>query len=253
LALPGHAAYISEIDQGGPAGRGIELSQVDSGSAYTLVFIDGNAHVPTRFGAVVDVLHLPAGTGYAGVAMVTDSAWPGDPGRSTPLSSLSLASGDATLNLNLSRLLIVMQGDIDVRRYDRPVTDPLAAARFDTAAVTDWLVLGSGDLASQYQSNGYNIGDINNKLGIDLLARIADKDQGRVIGRTNFSGQAIDMDQFFVGDPDATSMRFAVDGQHDYVYTPGQNNLPLITHMPEPGSLSLLGLGLLVLARRGRR
>lgn len=244
-----HAAYISEIDQGGPAGRGIELSQVDSASDYTLVFIDANAQVLSRFGAVVDVMHLQAGSGYGGVAMVTDSAWPGEPTRTLPLSSVSLASGDSTLNFNLSRLLIVMQGDIDVRRYDRPVTDALASARFDPTAVTDWLVLGSGDLATAYQSNGYDIAGINAALGIDLLTRLADKDAGRVIARTNLPGQPIDMDQVFIGDPDVTQA-FAVDADHNYAYTPGEANLPLINHTPEPGSLSLLAMGLAALTRR---
>jgi len=135
------SAYISEIDQSGPAGRGIELSDINSTSAYTLVFMDANPYTSLSFGTVVDVMHLSAGAGLGGVAMVTEKAWPADPALTVALSSatVSLASGASTLNLSLNRLLVVMPGNIDIRRFDNPMSDSAALTRYKAGAVADWL------------------------------------------------------------------------------------------------------------------
>lgn len=250
------SAYISEIDLGGPeapAGQGIELSNVDPASDYTLLILDANPYSTSAFGQVLDVIHLPAGVGLAGVAMVTDVAWPVSTAATTPLASLSPASGDLTLNFAWSRLLVVMQGQSDVLRLDKPLADLAAGSRYDPAVVTDWLVLGDGDIEPLYQTKGHDIADINATLGIDLLDRVINKKTGRVIARTNEPDQAIDMDAFFIGDPDPTSQQFDVDGQWSYTYSPSMSNLPLAAHLPEPNSLAILALSLALAGNRPRR
>ena len=246
-----YAARISEIDLGGPAGQGIELSNAASPTGHTLLILDASPYVPTRFGNVLDVIHLPTNPRPDGVVMITDNPWPSDPALTTVLSTLAPASGSTELAFNLSRLLIVMDGISATTRFDNPVTDPLSAGRYDASAVTDWLVLGSGDHAGPYQAGAYDIAGINAALGIDLLSRIVDKDDGRVIGRASHPGQALDMDTFYVGDPDASGL-FAADAGHNYVYTPGLENVPLLANLPEPNSLVLLGLGALCVCRRRR-
>ncbi|MEM6506162.1 MAG: PEP-CTERM sorting domain-containing protein [Planctomycetota bacterium] len=257
VALPHRAAYISEIDLGGtesPAGQGIEFSQVDPATDYTLLILDANPFSASAFGKVLDVIHLPAGIGLAGVAMVTDLPWPDNTASTTTLGSLSPQSGSGTLLFNFSKLLILMNGESSVMADDRPLgSDAAAQARYDKAAVLDWLVLSDADPAPLYQSRGHDIGDINTTLGIDLLARIVDTDAGRVVGRTNLPGQQLDMQVFFQGDPD-TTRQFAIDEQKVYTYTPSQANLPVTVQVPEPTSLLLMALGTaLCLARKRQR
>lgn len=252
VGLPASAAFISELDQGGPAGRGIELTGLDPDAGATLLFIDANPYLPQAFGKVLDTLHLPGSVGVGGVAMATESDWPGRDAAFVTLDAVAPASGDDELNLFQSRLIVVMQGQSDVRRLDEPLKSAQAAGRYDPAAVTDWLVLGDGDLSGLYASRGHDIDHINQTLGIALLDRLVDKDAGRVVGRTFPPGEEIDMDRFFVGAP-GDDGRFAVDAQHDYFYTPGYGNLPLLEAVPEPSTLGLLAAGLALGARRARR
>ena len=253
LIWTSHAAYISEIDLGGPhspAGQGIELSQVDPASDYTLLIMTADATSTAAFGLVLDTIYLPAGSGRGGVAMVTDQPWPGDGTATIPLASTG--ASNSSLPLNHSRLLVLMQGQSAVRQLDNPASeDPAAAARYDALAVADWLVLGHGDLASDYQNTGHDIAVINTRLGIDLLSRIVDKDGGSVIGRTNAPAQVLEMDTFFVGTPD-TARQFEVAGEFLYTYTPGAANLPL-TQLPEPGSFAALAILAGLCLRRSRR
>lgn len=251
-ALSVQAAYVSEIDLGGPAGQGIELSQVKPASDYTMLFINASPTSTFLFGMVMDVLHLPAGTGRAGVAMVTDSAWPSAPSLTTPRSSLALESGDATLPLFDHLLLVVMEGRSDVNRFMNPLSDAAANTAYDETAVTDWLVLSKGDQSASYESKS-DLDDINAELGIDLLARLVETDAGRVIARSNEPGQDIDMDTFYSGDPDPTSRQFGIGNEWVYTYTPGMNNLPLAAHLPEPNTLAIFVLSLGLVARRSRR
>lgn len=249
-SLSARAAYISEIDLDGPAGQGIELSNVDPATDTTLVFINASPTSTFLFGLVIDVLHIPAGTGRAGVAMVTDNIWASDPSLTTSLASLPLESGDPSLPMIDHLLLVVMQGRSDVMQFDRPLSDAAADARYDESTVTDWLVLSTGDQATNYEEN-HNVASINTALGIDLLSRLVDKHAGRIIGRTNEPDQPIEMDTFFMGDPDPISQQFEVAGDRVYTYTPGMSSLPL--HLPEPNSLITLGLTLGLVCRRSRR
>lgn len=244
--------FISEIELGGPAGNAVELSQLDPSKDHSLLILDANPFTPSNFGTVLGVVHLAAGSTPHSVAMLSESAWPGEPGRTIPLSSLSSPATPAQLNLQFARLLVVMEGQTDVAYLDRPLAAAQDAARYDASAVSDWVVFGSGDLASQYQSNGHDIDAINATLGIDLLSRIADRDDGRVIGRANLPRQPIDMDSLFVGDPDAYN-QFKPTHAFRYTYTPGESNLalaPVMVRIPEP---TTLGLFALVWAGRGRR
>ena len=250
FSLPTRAAYISEIDLGGSTGQGIELSNVDPAMDTTLLFIHASPTSTYLFGLVLDVLHIPAGTGRAGVAMVTDNVWASDPLLTTSLASLPLESGDVSLPLIDHLLLVVMQGRSDVTRADRPLYDAAADASYDETAVTDWLILTAGDQAATYETN-HDIASINAGLGIDLLDRLVDKHAGRVIGRTNAPDQPIDSDTFFMGDPDPTSRQFDVGGGLLYTYTPGMSHLPL--HTPEPSTLITLGLSMGLVCRRPRR
>lgn len=252
LGLPAGAAYISEIDRGGPGGRGIELMGLDPDAGATLLFIDANPYLPQAFGKVLDTLYVPGSVGVGGVAMVTESAWPGRDAAFVTLDQAAPASGDDELNLFQNRLLVVMNGQSRVQRLDQPLASDPAAARYDPTAVTDWLVLGGGGLAGLYRSRGHDIDLINQALGVSLLDRLVDKDAGRVVGRTHAPGQEVDMDTFFVGAP-GDDGRFAVDVQHDYVYTPGFGNWPLLAAAPEPSALALLAAGLALGARRARR
>lgn len=252
VAVSSHAAYISEIDLGGPAapaGQGIELSQFGSAADHTLLIIDANPTSPSAFGLVLDVIHLPASIGLADVAMVTEQNWPDSTAQTTTLASLNPASGDATFEFNNTRLLVVMQGLSPVKRIDNPLKDAASATRYTAAAVSDWLVLGSGDIATDYQSNGHDIVDINATFGIDLLSRTVDKDLGRIVGRTYLPGDPLDMDSFFVGDPDETSRQFDVTGGYRYTYTPSASNLPL-SQVPEPSSLAALVVAMGLVWRR---
>jgi hypothetical protein len=249
VSAESQAAYISEIDLGGPAGQGIELSQVDT--QQTLLIIDANASSAFGFGWVLDVIEVPGSIATQGVAMLTDQAWPDTTALTTTLASLNPASGDATFEFNDTRLLVLMQGASSVQRLTNPLTDPTAASQYDTAAVTDWLVLGQGDFGVDYLNNGHDITGINATFGIDLLTRLVDKDAGRVIGRTNEPGEAIDMDRFFVGTPNA-SYQFDVAGGFRYTYTPSANN-PSLAQVPEPSSLAMLIFAAGSFAARRRR
>lgn len=246
LADTTQAAYISEIDLGGPAGQGIELSQFDSAASHTLLIIDAN---PTSFGRVFDVIHLPASIGLAGVAMVTETPWPDTTAHTTTLASLNPALGDDKFAFNGTRLLVVMQGQSEVEFLDNPLSDAQSATNYVQSDVVDWLVLTDGDPATLYQARA-DIADINAAFGIDLLSRVVSKSDGRVIGRTNVLENPLDMDVFFVGDPDPdTGQQFDVPGGYRYTYTPSMSNLPL-SQAPEPSSLALLALTLGVVWRR---
>jgi hypothetical protein len=245
------AAYVSEIDFASPAGRGIELSNVDPASDYTLLFMSASPS-SSLFGLVLDTLKVPAGTGRAGVAMVTDSSWPGQSTLTAPLADVPLVSADPTLPLAGDVLLVVLAGRSDVVRFNNPVTDPLAASRYDRAAVTDWLVLNTVDQSGAYAS-ALDVATVNAALGIDLLSRRVDANAGRVLGRTSAPGQLIDMDTFYAGDPDPTSMQFEIPGSTlVYTYTPGMSNLPLIERVPEPGALSIFAAAGAICMRRRR-
>lgn len=244
------AAYISEIDLGGPAGQGVELSQLDPASDYSVLFMSASPTSSSLFGMVLDVLHVPAGTGRAGVAMVTDVDWPGDSALTTPLDAMPLSSGDDALPLMDHLLLVVMQGRTGLERLNNPMSDSEAKARYDATPVSDWLVLSRGDQDGVYEAN-HDIANINAKLGIDLLARLIDTEDGRVLGRTHAPDQTIDMDTFFVGNPDPVSNQFDVDESLIYTYTPGLSRLPL-AQTPEPGTLVMLGVSVGLACRRPR-
>ena len=115
-ATRAHGAYISEIDLGGPGGQGVEFSQLDPGSVHTLVIMNAVATSTSGFGMVLDVIHLPAGSGVLDVAMVTDQPWPDNTATTIPLASTDASL--PTLSLSQTRLLIVMQGDSAVRQFD---------------------------------------------------------------------------------------------------------------------------------------
>lgn len=227
-ALPTGAGYISEIDLAGPAGGAVEVSQMLPASDYTLLMVDANPFSPASFGVVMGVVHLPAGTGQGGLSMVSDTAWPGQPTLTQPLATLESQSANGTLDLRFARLLVLMQGRFEIDLSDRLVNDPEPATPYDPLAVTDWLVVGNGSgQAAQYQNSGHDLPGINSALGIDLLSRLVDRSAGRVIGRTHPVGQAIDLETFYVGDPDATFQQFSVGAQENYTFTPGLENLPL--------------------------
>lgn len=251
-ASQARSAYVSEIDFGGPGRQGIELSQVDPTQDYTLLFMSASPTSSFLFGMVLDVLHVPAGAGRAGVAMVTDGVWSSDPALTTPLDTLPLASGNVALPLIDHLLLVVMQGRSNLERFNNPLSQGLAKARYDTTLMTDWLVLSRGDQVSAY-GKAHDVDRINAELGIDLFARLVDKGAGRIIGRTHQSGQAIDMDTFYVGQPDPVSKQFDVDESLAYTYTPGFAGLPLVRHSPEPSTLVMLSLSLGLVCRRRSR
>lgn len=238
MAAPGFAAYISEIDLGGPAGRGIEFSAVSPSLDYTLLIIDANPYSTSAFGTVLDVIHLPAGSGRAGVAMVTELAWPDNTALTQTLASLAPASGSSLLNFDFARLLVVMQGFSSVKRFDRPLVDAAAQSRYASSTPTDYLVLADGNPQPLYLSRGHDISQINAGLGIDLLGRLVDKNAGQVIARTGLPGQPVEMDVFFAGNPDA-ARQFEVATDYVYTYTPSMNNLPLTALAPEPNSAAL--------------
>lgn len=246
------AAYFSEIDLGGPAGRAVEVSQLDPASPYTLVIIDANPYRASSFGLVQGVIHLEPGLGTNTVAMVSETAWPDNTVQTHPLDSLATPPDASGIDLNFARLLVLMQGDSAVQRFDRPMSDDVNADRYEPEAVIDWLVLGDADTAGRYQSNDHDIDAINAAFGIDLLARIADKDAGRIIGRSYIPDQPLDMDRLYVGDPD-------VRGQFDqdyfrYTYTPGLANPSLkpVFPIPEPTAAFLFAAAAVVLTGRGR-
>ena len=220
-----HAAFISEIDLDSPAGRAVEVSQMQPGSDYTLVVMEANPFSTALFGTVLGVVPLADGLGSGGVAMVSDSAWPGGAVPTVPLASLSPASATATLNLSYKRLLVLLRGQVGVNLLDRPVTQ---ASAYDSAAVEDWLVMGDGLTGQAYVSGGHDIGQINTALGIDLLARVVDTNAGSVIGRSWLAGEDYDLSLCHVGEPnEANQFDAALDG-YLYTYTPGVSNLPLL-------------------------
>ena len=255
IASDARALYISEIDLGGPAGRGIEFSGLDPVDGATLLMIDANPYLPQAFGKMRDVLHRPGSAGVGGVVMVTENEWVARPTSIKTLNELPPESGKDELNLFQTRLLVLMSGSSMVKRSDTPLTLSDAAARYDAGSVTDWLVLGSGDpskLSGRYASRGQDeINHINTTLGINLLSRVVDKDAGRVIARAKHVGEELKLDQFVMGDPDGDD-RFEVRPHLDYFYTPGFGNLPLVVTLPEPGTLGLLTVGLLAIMRRAR-
>lgn len=206
------------------------------GFDYTLLLLDANPYSPSVFGTVRGFVHLPAGSGGAdGVLMVSESVWPTDPLLTQPLAGLSPPPLMSGLDLAFARLLVLVRGQADVAMFQPLIADPPTLAEYDPDDVTDWLAFGNGELAPLYASNGHNVGLINGTLGIDLLQRLIDKDSGRVIGRTNLPGSAIDYDTFYAGDPDPISDQFRVEqGQYDYTYTPGKAGLPLLV-VPLPG------------------
>jgi len=245
---PAGAAYISEIDLGGPAGRGIELSSFDDDTGATLLVMDASATTPTQFGFVWQVIDVPGSTANAvsGTVMLTENTWPDQPALTTAVGSM---------NLNASRLIAVVEGSTDLSPFDNPTQNATAKDRWDQSNITDWLILSTADAAT-YQAN-HDLSALAGTLGFDPLDRLVDPDAGRIVARTNEPvepGQPInpiDMDRFFVGDPDPTG-QFAVSEQYNYAYTPGQSNLPLIV-VPEPGTAAALLLGGAVLLRRRRQ
>ncbi len=250
LAGPARAAFISEIDLSSPAGRAIEFSDLDPATDYTLLIIDANAFSPANFGRVRGVVTLPAGIGVTEVVMVSDSVWPGDPGRTTPMSALSPPPDPGTLALDFSRLLVLLEGTHGIARSTDLLPDGGEPPLYDADDVSDWLVLGDGAVGPMYQDNGHDIDQINTTLGIDLLSRLVDKNAGPVIGRTKHPGEAIDLDVFFSGEPDAFG-KFPVGPNFNYRYTPGLRNTPIESvGVPEPGAALVLGLGLVLVGCR---
>ena len=258
IGLPTHAAHISEIDLGGPgspAGQGIEFSQSDAASEHTLLVMYLSPGPTGLFGMVLDVIHLPASIGRAGVAMVTEQPWTDNTAITTTFESLDSASGSSSLPLSDTRLLVLMEGRSTLDRFNNPLSNSVANDLYKETAVTDWLVLTHGDPTAQFQNN-HDIAAINATLGIDLLSRLVDKDAGRVIGRTLMPDvqpdDAIDMDTFYVGTPDDASRQFDLPDGYRYTYTPSMANLPL-SHMPEPNTLALFALAAGFVLRRSRQ
>lgn len=250
-ALPAAGAYVSELFQSGPAGQAVELTAVDDAMGATLAILNGSRFDAGGFGQVLEVIHLPADAGWSPVVHLTDAPWPGGTVPATPLADLNPASGSDTFLLGTAgfdRLLVVFDGVIDLQLGDSPLNDVNAAARYDATAVTDWLAIGPAGLGSAYQTNGYDLDHINATLGIDLLDRIADRSAGQVLARTHAPGQPLDLNQAWVGDPDANG-RFDVGGGLAYRITPGLANVPLIDTVPEPGTLAGLLIGLAVWGR----
>ncbi|MEM9415580.1 MAG: PEP-CTERM sorting domain-containing protein [Planctomycetota bacterium] len=253
-AGPAHAAYISEVFQSGPAGQAIELTGVDPAQGATLAILNGSRYDTNGFGQVLELIHLPASTATPPVVMISDQPWPDASIQTTPLASSTHASALTTLALGGSlfdRLLIVFEGGTDLLLGDNPARDTNTQARYNTDAVTDWLAIGPGNLATGYATSSHNIAGINSALGIDLLARTADRQAGQVIARAHAPGDSLDLDVFYVGDPDDTGRFDAGEGM-TYRTTPGTANLPLIHPAPEPGSAVLVLLGAAMLARRRR-
>ena len=217
-------AFISEIDLASPAGRAIEVSQMDDPAGYTLVIMDGNPFSTAPFGTVLGVVPLSAGLGEDGLVMVSDQDWPGGAVTTVPLASLSPASATGTLNLYFNRLLVLLRGQVDVNLLDRPVTQNSA---YDSSAVEDWLVLGSGLSSEMYVNSGHNLAQINASLGIDLLSRVVDTGEGSVIGRSWLLGEPMNLETFHIGIPDPAKQFEASVASHLYTYTPGQDNLAL--------------------------
>lgn len=229
LASPARGAYISEIDLDSPAGDAIEVSDVGLLDAYTLVVMEANPYLPDKFGTVLGVAPLSAGLAVNGVVLVSDTVWPGGEVPAIPLPTLTPTPPTDTLNLSFSRLVVLLQGQADIALLTRPLNDP---GGYDASAVADWLVIGSGASASQYQSNGHDIEQINTSLGIDLLSRLVDTSAGSVVGRSGLVGEGVDLETFHVGEPDANQQFDAALAGHRYVYTPGYAYLPLIP--PDP-------------------
>lgn len=251
------AAIISELFLDGPAGQALELTGIDDAQGATLAILDGSRHDSAGFAKVLDVVHLQPGQGWSPVVLLTDNAWPESSVPATPVAGLSPASGATTLNFGLSfhdRILVVFDGISPIQVNDQPRTDPLASARFNTSGATDWLVFGGAGLAQAYDAkyDDAALADINAALGIDLLARTADRSAGTVFARTHTQGQPTDLGTTYVGTPDANG-RFDVGGGLAYRTTPGLANVPLVDTVPEPGTLAALALGGLALGGRRRR
>ncbi|MFN3165936.1 MAG: hypothetical protein ACE37H_02615 [Phycisphaeraceae bacterium] len=231
LAAPAGAAFISEIDLDSPAGDAVEVSAIGPGEDYTLVVMDASPFRFSSFGRVMSVAPLSAGVGTNGVALVSDTAWPGGQVPAIPLASLSPTPPTATLNLNFARLVVLMQGIVDLDVFQRPFDQP---AGYDPLAVVDWVVMGEGLSASTYANSGYDLSLIGATLGVDVTQRVADTDQASVIGRGAVQGQAIDLSVLHVGEPDTNNQFDAATPAHRYVYTPGYANLALIPDGPDP-------------------
>jgi len=251
------AAILSELFLTGPAGQALELTGVDDSQGATLAILDGSRFDANGFGKVLDVVHLQPGQGWSPVVLITDNAWPDPSVPATPVAGLAPASGATTLNLGLSfhdRILVVFDGINPIQVNDQPITDPLANARFNTHAATDWLAFGGPGLAQAYDANYDDtaLADINAALGIDLLSRTADRSAGEVFARTHATGQATDLGTTYVGTPDSAG-RFDVGGGLAYRTTPGLANVPLIDTVPEPGTGVALALAGLLMGRRRRR
>lgn len=260
-----HAAHLSELfilDQPGPLPtvQGIELTGVDNAQGTTLALLNGSRFDTNGFGQVLDVIHLPAGGGWAPVVLIADQPWPDAGVPTTPLTDLDPAAGNATFDLGhagLDRLLVVFDGATQLQVGDNPLNNADAAGRYDASAVTDWLAIGPSsptDLATGYASSGLDIDGptgVNATLGIDLLARTADRSAGEVIARTHAPGQLLDLDLAWIGDLDGDG-RFPVGPDLVYRSTPGVANVPLIA-IPEPGSASVLLGAYALLGLRRRR
>lgn len=266
LGWAGHAqaAFLSELfilSQPGPLPpvQGVELSGVDDGMGVTLALLNGSRFDATGFGQVLDLIHLPANSGWAPTVLLADQPWPDAADPVTPLADVGTASGSATFNLggsNLDRLLVVFDGETDLIVGDNPLRTDDAAGRYDATAVTDWLAIGPSaptDLATGYVNAGYDINGpegINVTLGIDLLARTADRSAGQVIARALAPGGMLDLHTAWVGDPDVNDI-FLIDDDFAYRATPGVANVPLIS-IPEPGSAALWLASSLLMGRRRR-
>ncbi len=245
------AAYISEIDLGGPAGRAVELSELEAGKSYSLLVLDANANYQPAFGRVMGVVVLPAGISTGGVVMVSEQPWPDETGQTVLLSSLPAPTTSSSLNLSFSRLLLLHEGLTDLEVADNVLSPTAVSAGFDASAVEDWVLMGSGPIGAQYLANGYNMASINATLGIDLLSQVADTAAGRVIGRASLAGEAIDPGLLHVGTPNVYK-QFLINEDYRYTYTPGAYHAPLLPNrmIPEPGVAWMFGAGLAVCLRR---
>ena len=250
------AATISELFLTGPAGQALELTGVDDAQGATLAILNGSRIDPNGFGQVLDIVHLPQGGGWSPVVLITDSAWPGGTVPTTLTDDVNLDPLRTTLNFggaDFDRLLVVFNGDTALQLGDNPTRGGVAADRYDAAAVTDWLAFGPTGIADAYdaQYTDLELTELNTALGIDLLARTADRSNGSVFARTNAPGQPLDPDVTFVGSPDGNG-RFTAGPGLAYRTTPGVANVPLVEVLPEPGSATALVLGGLFWGRRRR-